>query len=251
MIITNSFGMRDEEYPLEKAPGTFRIAVLGGSYEMGSGVPQDSVFENLLEQMLRDSFPGKRIEILNFSVGGYHLPQQVWVMENKVKRFKPDLVLCFVHPADARRNSNYFAMLIRNSADLIYPELYAVRNEAGAKQNMGASELKNRFEPFNGRITSWSINRVENSCDSIGAKLSVVYLPSLQPDQEDAREYTRPGGYLSGTRSSFIYLRNIFEGGPAVYGLRDDPSHPNAHGHLKVAQQLSRALAPVVRESIQ
>lgn len=247
-IVTNSFGMRDREYTQEKAPGTFRIAVLGGSYEMGSGVPQDSVFENLLEKMLNDSFPGRRIEILNFAVGGYHLPQQVWVMQQKAAQFRPDLVLCFVHSADARRNGNYLTALIRNGADLLYPELYAVRNEAGAKQGMSTTQLKNRFEPFNARITRWSLRQIEQSCDSAGAQLAVVYLPALQDDQNDVQEYTAPGGYLDGMDCGFFYLENVFEGDAARFRLPADPSHPNGYAHLQVARKLAELLVPVVRK---
>jgi hypothetical protein len=242
-IITNRFGMRDQEYTMEKPPGTFRIAILGGSYEMGSGVPQDSVFENLLEKMMNATFPDKKIEILNFAVGGYHLPQLVWVMQQKAKSFHPDLVLCFVHPADARRNCNYLSALIRNSADLIYPELYTVRNEAGAKQGMDADELKNRLDPFNGRITKWSLEQINFSCDSIGSAMTVVYLPSLSSDPENPQEYSGTGGYLNNLHCGFIYLDHIFPGGSAVFGLRDDPTHPNANGHLQIALRLAKILS--------
>jgi len=35
---TNSRGLRDKEYSLEKPPNTFRVAVIGGSFTMGAGV---------------------------------------------------------------------------------------------------------------------------------------------------------------------------------------------------------------------
>lgn len=48
----SSFGLRDSEHSLQKAPGVFRIAVLGDSYIEGLQVPLDSVFSKVLERTL-------------------------------------------------------------------------------------------------------------------------------------------------------------------------------------------------------
>ncbi|MFH1799245.1 MAG: hypothetical protein ABH891_00160 [Candidatus Omnitrophota bacterium] len=41
---TNSAGLRDKEYPIRKAPGTFRVAVLGDSFTMPAGVEIEDAF---------------------------------------------------------------------------------------------------------------------------------------------------------------------------------------------------------------
>ena len=40
-VRTNSAGLNDSEYTLEKPPGTYRVAVIGDSQTMASGVERD------------------------------------------------------------------------------------------------------------------------------------------------------------------------------------------------------------------
>jgi len=96
VLTTNEWGMRDRERALEKPEGVFRIAVLGPSHVMGSGVADDDTFTRLLEQSLNRSAggaSGRRFEVLNFGVAAYALTQQLATLEEKVFRFKPDMVV--------------------------------------------------------------------------------------------------------------------------------------------------------------
>lgn len=248
-ITTNQWGMRDKNYTKEKPAGTFRIAILGASYEMGSGVPQDSVFEALAEKMLIDS--GMKIEILNFSVGGYHLPQQVWIAQHKIPEFQPDLVLCFVHPSDATRNSNYMGKLIKNGTDLLYPELYAIKKSSGAEQNMGESELKNRLYPYSDEIATWSLEAIAVTCDSMNSDFGVVYIPVLKQtnDAEFYRDIFQQGNTKNPRLSTvaFYDLSEIFRGKEDEYKLVSDPTHPNGKGHLVIATAMIEQLTPYVK----
>ena len=49
---TNRWGMRDQDYEKAKPPNTTRLAFMGSSHVMGSGVDNNQVFEQLLEQRL-------------------------------------------------------------------------------------------------------------------------------------------------------------------------------------------------------
>ena len=90
---TSSHGMRDREYALEKPPDTFRIAVIGDSYTMGSGVPIEGVYHSVLEQRLNDRADGTSYECLNFGVAGYPMLQYALVLEQKVLDWDPDLIV--------------------------------------------------------------------------------------------------------------------------------------------------------------
>lgn len=253
-ITTNRWGMRDKDYEMKKPEGVFRIAILGASYEMGSGVAQDSIFETLAEKMLVDSIAEKQIEILNFSVGGYHLPQQVWVAQNKVPQFQPDLVLCFVHPSDATRNSNYMSKLIKNGTDLMYPELYAIKKSSGAEQNMGESELKNRLYPYSERLARWSLETISIACDSMNADFGVVYIPALKQtnDAEFYRNIFQPAGPINPKleNTMFLDLSEIFKGHEEEYKLASDPTHPNGKAHHLIATELVGRLIPYLRSQL-
>lgn len=90
---TNRFGMRDQEYELAKPESTFRIAMVGDSFTLPSGVKIEEAFHSLLEDRLNHEGAGRRYEVLNFGVGGYSLRQYVGVVEDKATPFEPDLIL--------------------------------------------------------------------------------------------------------------------------------------------------------------
>ncbi|HTL82081.1 MAG TPA: hypothetical protein VL651_10270, partial [Bacteroidia bacterium] len=249
-IITNSFGMRSKEYPMQKGKNVFRIAILGGSYEMGSGVAQDSVFGNVLEEMLQDSFPELDIQVLNFAVGGYHPPQQVWVMQNKIKQFSPDLVLYFVHPEDRSRLDAFLANMVHNGYDLHFAELKNIRTRCGAKQSMSVTELQNRFEPYNSDISHWAISTVLDSADEWNEAMYIVYLPTMNSDDilEDnfyRNELTLAPAYEK-KNLHYISLHGIFASDPDHWKLKTDPSHPNAAAHQLIAERLFSELYPTL-----
>jgi hypothetical protein len=88
----SSFGLRDREYPLQKPPGTLRIAWLGDSFVEALQVPLDSCATERLEARLAAT-AGRRSEVLNFGVSGYGTCQQLLLLEEMALRFEPDLVL--------------------------------------------------------------------------------------------------------------------------------------------------------------
>lgn len=95
-LTVNQWGMRDYEYPLEKPAGTYRIALLGPSHVMGSGVADGETFADFLEDRLnRDAAPatGVRYEVLNFGMAGFPILQQAAMLEERALKFGPDVVI--------------------------------------------------------------------------------------------------------------------------------------------------------------
>lgn len=91
-LTTNSRGLADKEYPLTKPADSYRIAVLGDSYSMSSGVDTDKSFHALLEQWMNEQ--GKRpYEIINFSVGGFGMERYNATLEHLVPAWQPDALL--------------------------------------------------------------------------------------------------------------------------------------------------------------
>ncbi len=87
----NSAGHRGAEFPLEKDPDTFRIAILGDSVAYGFGVELQNTFAMRLQEQLRAS--GRKVEVLNFAVSGYGTESQLILFNNKVANYQPDLLL--------------------------------------------------------------------------------------------------------------------------------------------------------------
>ena len=88
----NSHGFRDREFPLEKPPGTTRIAVLGDSVIWGHGIRLEDTFAKQLERLLAERAVG-RFEVLNFGVSGYSLQQEVEQFLVRARMFDPDIVI--------------------------------------------------------------------------------------------------------------------------------------------------------------
>ena len=90
---TNSHGLRDREYGLAKPPHTFRIAVVGDSFTMPSGVAIEDAFHTRLENRLNRESHGETFEVLNFGVSGHSLRHYVGMIEHRCSRYDPDLIL--------------------------------------------------------------------------------------------------------------------------------------------------------------
>lgn len=91
----NSAGFRDDETPLEKSPGTIRIAAIGDSLTNGSGGPRESSYPEQLESMLNagTGSAGVRFEVLNFGVPGYNIGQIVERLRVLGLSYQPDVIL--------------------------------------------------------------------------------------------------------------------------------------------------------------
>ena len=96
----NSCGHRTEIDCAHKAPGTYRIAVIGSSVVVGAPVSEQNAFVHLLAAKFPEPEEGKRIEFYNASLGGGSSPQ--WYVErfNEILAVKPDMILWPIVPHD-------------------------------------------------------------------------------------------------------------------------------------------------------
>ena len=90
-VTINAHGMRDRPRETAKAPGVYRIAVLGDSFIEALQVPLEKTFCAQLEARL--SRPGHPVEVLNFGCSGYGTAQELLTLRHRVRAFAPDLVL--------------------------------------------------------------------------------------------------------------------------------------------------------------
>jgi hypothetical protein len=95
----NSLGFRDYEHAVGKAPGVYRILIIGDSITKGLGIPDPNMaFPMVIEREL--GHRGLRSEVLNFGVEGYNTQQEVESLKDKGLRYKPDLVVLAYCPND-------------------------------------------------------------------------------------------------------------------------------------------------------
>ena len=105
---TNSKGLRaDREFAIQKPDGTTRVAVIGDSFTMPTGVLIEDAYHSVLERELNGRFAHK-FEFLNFGVGGYSLANYLTVLTEKALAYQPDRVvigLCLVNDIPVFKDS--------------------------------------------------------------------------------------------------------------------------------------------------
>jgi hypothetical protein len=99
-VSINRWGMYDEDYDLIPTEDTYRIAVLGGSIEMGWAIPSNESLEKIIEKRLNKELINaqyKQYQLLNFSVPSRSILNQNYALRNQVVDFKPNMIIFFDH----------------------------------------------------------------------------------------------------------------------------------------------------------
>jgi hypothetical protein len=104
-VVTNQWGERDRERTLEKPAGTLRIALIGDSVVEAAQVRPDEVLNIQMEKLLAES-GRKNVEVMAFGVEGIGTTQELLVYQEKVRQFRPDIVLLLFVDNDIMNNSS-------------------------------------------------------------------------------------------------------------------------------------------------
>ena len=100
---TNGLGLRGSEISVKKDSSVKRIAILGRSLTMGSGVGDGEDYPNVLAGMLAEWKPGT-YEVLNCAVGGYSPKQIITHYEEYISELDPDIIFFMFSKKDLSRN---------------------------------------------------------------------------------------------------------------------------------------------------
>lgn len=84
---TNSRGLRDREYSIEKPNGVTRIVVIGDSFTWGWGVGDQEIYTEIVEASL------KGVEVINLGVTAFDTAQEFRYLEVEGMKYAPDIVL--------------------------------------------------------------------------------------------------------------------------------------------------------------
>lgn len=87
---TNRFGFNDLDYPLEKPPHTFRIIIIGDSFNWVGG--KDWNYTVFLKKEFRKYYGNDRVEVINVGYGGTHTGEQLVMLKKFALQYNPDLV---------------------------------------------------------------------------------------------------------------------------------------------------------------
>jgi len=236
---TNGRGMRDRDYPIEKAEGTFRVALAGDSIGAGWGVDDGQGFEPAWERTLA----GRRVEVLNHAVPG-HAPGQRWEhFTREGWAANPDLVIFQGTPADFGWDDRKLRSLLPRGVGWEAPAYRDALGSAGAVPGGDEESYKRLLRPHRDAILAGVYRRVVADCRSRGVPSVWLLLPRVgktAPTGDRARlaDLARFAGF-----SAIVDLSDAFDGlGPADLAISPDDFHPNARGHAILARRLGAAL---------
>jgi len=92
----NSLGYRNNEFPLEKPGGVYRIVALGGSSTYDVRIEDNNqTFTAQLEKLLKEEYGYQQVEVINAGVPGYNSWEILTNLEFRVLDLDPDLVIIY------------------------------------------------------------------------------------------------------------------------------------------------------------
>jgi hypothetical protein len=242
---TNEWGMRDKSYSLTPQPNTYRMAIVGPSYVMGSGVADNETFEWVLEERLNqenDGNPYVGYELLNFAVAGHSALQELYYLDSKIVDFEPDAILYVAHQLEEE-------VIIRNLGDrylagseIPYEYLKEIFQRAGAQPTMTQEEIERRLKPFATDLIEWTYEQIVATAQQNGMSPVWIYIPALELPSSDEvtaglRQLADAAGFMT------IDLSDVYAGQDVnKIIVAEWDKHPNARGHQLIAFRLYEEL---------
>jgi len=235
---TNQFGMRDQDYALEKPDGVTRMAFLGASYIMGKGVADGEPFEAVLEDRL-----GREIEILNMGVDSYTPLEGAILCRDKVGKFDTDYVVYFEHgSAQLRLAKRLATRMVTPGLDLQFEGLENLKWRARAYEGVDEIEAARRVDAIADKALSWAYGEMVKQCREKNIHPVWVLLP--RPRENNAPEsmarlqkIAREAGFTA------LILEDPYRGTkPEKITLGKWDYHPNKLGHELIAESLYELL---------
>ncbi|MEK7507723.1 MAG: SGNH/GDSL hydrolase family protein [Patescibacteria group bacterium] len=248
----NADGIRaDREYAVPKPPNTYRIAAVGDSTTFGWGVGNNGTYPKILEDILKDQWRGKNVDVINFGVPGYNGKQKLVVLKEKIMKYDPDLVVMgwlidddnpptYVLPPSKvvgflLSNSNLFMCFKKKFMPINYPD--APPKE---RYQENASGWKASDEFF-GEIADFS--RKKN------IPVVMVILPVWQPWEKnvakgiiDVNQLLQTMAEKKGLRAidMFPFLKDFAIDGTSATTFAHDSDiwHPNPMGNALIAYKI-------------
>ncbi|MGI0014639.1 MAG: SGNH/GDSL hydrolase family protein [Nitrososphaera sp.] len=116
-VTTNSYGLRDHEFPVTLNANTFRMVCLGDSLTFGVGVRLEDTYAKQLESLL-NSNKQRKYEVINAGVPAYDTWQEIAYLREYGWRFAPDLVIIGFYANDVVPKPNPIPRVVSKSGSI-------------------------------------------------------------------------------------------------------------------------------------
>jgi hypothetical protein len=183
--LTNQFGFNDQDYPLQKTPGVYRVLVVGDSYNWAGG--RDGNYTSLLERKLENHYGAHKVDVINVGYPGTHSGEQLEMLKKYGLQYHPDLVILGFFAgndffdADPYRkriviNDLYvdidkrkerrilgFPILLRSRLLLFLQQKYRIRKETAAQKTASGSAVSSGQPARVGTFTEETFLSIEKA----------------------------------------------------------------------------------------
>jgi lysophospholipase L1-like esterase len=257
-MVTNSVGLSDVEYSVERRPSTRRVAVLGDSVTRGLGAPFGTSYEALLEEALnrQDMSPEVQgFEVINFAVGGYRLTQVLDAAVVKAAAYRPDLyVVPLTELSLARRWGDHVKALVAAGIDLKYEFLREVVRASNLLPDDSAETADAKLAPYRIETVRQILLEIQARAATQDADVIVLLVPTVRESKQLRAEFAGVHEMLGTLDIPVIDLLNTFENVQDLDRFRVSPDnfHPNQAGHARLFERLYRSIRsdPAIRAAV-
>ncbi|MFQ5349133.1 MAG: SGNH/GDSL hydrolase family protein [Thermoanaerobaculia bacterium] len=243
----NSQGFRGPEALAERPVGSVRIAMLGDSFTLGTGVRDEDTLPARLEKVLTRTRPG--VEVLNFGVGGTNTPRQIELLERQVLDYRPDIVLVVVFLNDAGRSGTvsliskpWLLPALREHSQFLNALVRPVE-----RRILHHTMIRHYRRGFDSDSPGWlavqqALLRAAELCAGHGCKLMVVVYPvlfGLAQDYPFSDAHASIEAFCEHTAIPYADLLPALIGhDPSQLWVHATDPHPNEKAHALAAARL-------------
>ena len=255
-----AYRARDYYYPPEKAPGVFRVIVVGDSFTFGEKMHFDDNFCKRLERMLNLNERQQKVEVLNWGVSGYSSVQEAELVREAVSKFHPDLVVVQITLNDAElqpfRVTHHYQnkrgkVIVTNplfnywqSLGYLVRRIYYTRmHEEYITYHTAAFE-----NPASWKLFTGAFQQMQRLTSDRGVPLLAVIFPMMSHSFDDRYPFhpvhQKIGAALAEQKISYVDLFEDFRGKDPVR-LQVEPgqdAHPNEIAHRIAADRIYTTL---------
>jgi lysophospholipase L1-like esterase len=233
---TNAEGFRDRDHEVDL--NTKKIAVLGDSFTMGTGVYEEDMYVPSTENLLNELDQESKYEVFNFGVSGYALTNYKTILERNALKYNPDLVVIgFCASNDHYRIGIDFSMddfVIKPKENvfwnwylqkLLQIKLKPKTPEPVVYEPAHRAYIDKQFESFQDIFT-------KNNSKGLVFYMDLAYDPIRVAH---IKELAEKNGLLFLDVSEFFQDKNLFK-----YIVNELDPHPNGKANQIFAERLSR-----------
>ena len=240
---TNSDGLRERyNYSRIKPSNVFRIAIFGDSFTYGLYLNISDVFTEILEDRLNSLNCSKKIEVLNFGVGGYDIPYMVELFREKGKYYNSDINLFVVKDDDIEYLNEIWTLIkYKYMKQAGYPSPY--KDNASYRKWTEAAEkaADEYFSIINSTFLSEQAKKSFNILYNENAGKSKIFIFTFQIDPLFYNEFLRNASKDYGF--TFLSLNDIGNNYNDLWerklsAIPIEDTHPNKLGHQFLADIL-------------